>query len=154
MARIGIITCSNFIQEWSCVSSGCLEEIRERKGFFSTYPPNEKLDLVGIINCSGCPSINAPQKILRRVRPFVELQVDTIHLSTCMSAVCPFKQKYEQVIRKVYPEIKVVIGTHAGNQKLLQTSMHDFFYADLIGLFKEHLQNQNQKEGGPGSIGV
>ncbi|SFG11668.1 CGGC domain-containing protein [Desulfotomaculum arcticum] len=39
MARIGIITCSNVTQELGCVSSVCLSEIRERKGFFKDYNP-------------------------------------------------------------------------------------------------------------------
>lgn len=142
MARIGIITCSNVTQEWGCVSNSCLEELKERKGFFGDYPANENLDLIGIINCSGCPSVSAPQKILRRVRPFIELQVDSIHLSTCLSALCPFKQKYEQVIKEAYPEIKVIIGTHLGNQKLLRDSVKDFYSSDLKALYKEHIQKQ------------
>ncbi|HCY36513.1 MAG TPA: CGGC domain-containing protein [Candidatus Margulisbacteria bacterium] len=147
MARIGIITCSNVTQELGCVSSVCLSEMRERKGFFKDYHPDEKLDLVGIINCSGCPTIGAPQKILRRVRAIANLQVDTIHFSFCMTALCPFKKKYEEVIKEAYPEIKVVMGTHTpGDPKILQNDVKELFCADqltLADLFKERLKNQS-----------
>lgn len=109
MARIGIITCSNVTQELGCVSSVCLSEIRERKVFFKDYNPDENLDLVGIINCSGCPTAGAPQKILRRVRAMADLQVDAIHLSFCMTALCPFKHKYEEVNTWYVPDVKVSI---------------------------------------------
>ena len=145
MARIGIITCSNLTQEWGCVSSMCLAEIKERKGFFKEYPSNEDLYLIGIISCSGCPTAGAPQKILRRVRPLAELQVDAIHLSTCITAVCPFKEKYKQVINEAYPEIKVVMGTHAGDTKQLLEAVKNFFSVDLVDLYMEHLKAKAQQ---------
>ncbi|GBF32956.1 hypothetical protein DCCM_2053 [Desulfocucumis palustris] len=112
MARIGIITCSNCTQELDCASVVCLADMRKRKGLFKDYAPDERLDLVGIINCSGCPTAGAPQKILRRVRSIADLRVDALHFSFCMTALCPFKQKYEAVIKEAYPEIKIVMGTH------------------------------------------
>lgn len=145
ITRIGIITCSNVTQEWGCVSGMCLTELRERKGFFEDYPYDEELVLAGIINCSGCPSVGGTQKILRRVRPLAELQVDAIHLSTCVTAICPFKQKYEQVIEEAYPEIKVVAGTHAGNMKILQDSVKNFFSVDLKDLYIRHLKCKAQQ---------
>ena len=147
MAKIGIITCSNVTQESGCVSSVCLSEMRERKGFFKDYHPDEELVLVGIINCSGCPTVGAPQKILRRVRAFAALQVDAIHLSFCMTALCPFKQKYEKVIKETYPEIKVVMGTHTpGNAKAFQDDIKELFCADqltLADLYKRRIESQS-----------
>lgn len=112
MARIGIITCSNCTQDLDCASVVCLADMRKRKGIFKDYPPDEKLDLVGIINCSGCPTVGAPKKILRRVRSIADFRIDAIHFSFCMTALCPFKQKYVEVIEEAYPEIKIVMGTH------------------------------------------
>jgi len=146
MARIGIITCSNLTQELGCVSSGCLADMRERKGLFKDYSPNENLDLVGIINCSGCPTVGASQKILRRVRSIAELQVDAIHFSFCMTAVCPFKQKYVQVINEAYPQIKVIMGTHYGDPEVFQDYVKDLFSANqmtMSDLFKERLEKQS-----------
>ncbi|HHW43787.1 MAG TPA: CGGC domain-containing protein [Desulfotomaculum sp.] len=112
MARIGIITCSNCTQDLDCASVVCLADMRKRKGFFQDYPADEKLELVGIINCAGCPTVNAPAKILRRVRSIAEFRVDAIHFSFCMTAVCPFIERYVSVIQGAYPNIRLVMGTH------------------------------------------
>ena len=56
MARIGILTCTNATQDLGCSSVSCLRDMRKRKGAFEKYKDDEKLDLVGIINCSGCPT--------------------------------------------------------------------------------------------------
>jgi len=66
MARIGILTCSNATQELGCSSISCLADLRKRKGAFANYPADERLDLVGIINCPGCPTLAGPSKLLKR----------------------------------------------------------------------------------------
>ena len=73
MARIGIVTCSNCTQDTNCASVVCLADMRKRRGFFERYPKDEPLDLVGIINCAGCPTLAAPEKILKRVRAVATL---------------------------------------------------------------------------------
>lgn len=133
MARIGIITCSNCTHDLDCASVVCLGDMRKRNGFFSDYPPEEKLDLVGIISCAGCPTIGAPEKILRRVRSIADFKVDAIHFSYCMTAVCPFREKYVQVIREAYPDIKLVMGTHTPRDpKIFQGEVRDLLYAGRI----------------------
>ncbi|MEW6242965.1 MAG: CGGC domain-containing protein [Bacillota bacterium] len=112
MARIGIITCSNCTQDLDCASVVCLADLRKRSGFFSEYPPDEPIELVGIINCAGCPTVNAEEKILRRVRSVADFRVDAIHFSFCLTALCPFKVKYLKVIGESYPDVKLVMGTH------------------------------------------
>lgn len=95
-----------------CASVVRLADLRKRKGFFEEYPPDQNLDLAGVINCAGCPTVGAPQKILRRVRSLVEFRVDAIHFSYCLTALCPFKEKYFGVIREAYPGVRLVMGTH------------------------------------------
>lgn len=112
MARIGVITCSNCTGELDCASVVCLGDMRKRSGLFKDYPQDEILELIGIINCAGCPTVGAPEKILRRVRSIAGFKVDAIHFSFCMTALCPFREKYARVISEVYPEIKLVMGTH------------------------------------------
>lgn len=119
MARIGIITCSNCTQDLDCASVVCLADLRKRQGFFKEYPTDEKLDLMGIINCAGCPTVNAPQKILRRVRSIAEFGVEAIHFSYCITALCPFKEKYAKVIQETFPDIKIVMGTHTPRDPLV-----------------------------------
>jgi len=112
MARIGILTCSNATQDLGCSSVSCLADFRKRKGTFAGYPRDEKLTLVGIINCPGCPTLTGPDKLLGRVRALTEFGVDVIHFTYCMKALCPFKEKYKAALEGAFPNIRVVIGTH------------------------------------------
>lgn len=62
MARIGILTCSNATQDLGCSSASCLADFRKRRGAFADYPKDEPLDLVGIINCPGWPTLTGSEK--------------------------------------------------------------------------------------------
>ena len=117
MARIGILTCSNCTQETNCAAVVCLGDMRKRKGFFERYKNDEKLDLIGIINCSGCPTLAAPEKILKRVKALAEYRLDALHLSYCMTTLCPFLKKYQAVITAAYPGLEIVPGTHISKDK-------------------------------------
>jgi predicted metal-binding protein len=86
--------------------------MRRRKGFFERYEDDKELTLVGIINCAGCPTLGAPDKILRKVKSLASFRVDTIHLSYCMTALCPFKKKYVAAIKGAYPGMEIVEGSH------------------------------------------
>lgn len=112
MARIGILTCSNATQDLGCSSASCLADLRKRRGTFADYPADQPLDLVGIINCPGCPTLTGPDKLLQRIKALTEFRVDAIHLSYCVKALCPFKEKYEKTLKEAFPGIKIVIGTH------------------------------------------
>jgi predicted metal-binding protein len=112
MAQIGILTCSNATQDLGCSSVSCLADFRKRRGTFAQYPQDEKLTLVGIINCPGCPTLTGPDKLLNRIKALTEFKVDTIHFTYCMKALCPFKEKYKKAVEESFPSIKVVIGTH------------------------------------------
>lgn len=112
MARIGILTCSNATQDLGCSSASCLSDFRKRKGTFADYPQDEKLTLMGIINCPGCPTLTGPDKLMQRIRALTEFKVDVIHFTYCMKALCPFKEKYKRALEEAFPEIKIVIGTH------------------------------------------
>ena len=117
MARIGILTCSNCTQESNCASVVCLADLRKRKGFFERYSDNEPLDLVGIINCAGCPTIAAPEKIIKRVRAVADYGLDALHFSFCMTALCPFVGQYQKAINRAYPDLHIVLGTHKPTDK-------------------------------------
>ncbi|MEW6501875.1 MAG: CGGC domain-containing protein [Thermodesulfobacteriota bacterium] len=112
MARIGILTCSNCTQEANCASVVCLGDLRKRKGLFARYQDDEKLELIGIINCAGCPTLAAPEKILRRTNALTAYRLDALHFSYCMTALCPFLAKYEKIIREHNPGLTIVRGTH------------------------------------------
>lgn len=112
MARIGILTCSNATQELGCCSASCLADFRKRQGTFAEYPADEKIILVGIINCPGCPTLTGPDKLLQRIKGLTAFRLTTIHFAYCMKALCPFIKKYEKALSESYPDISIVIGTH------------------------------------------
>ena len=112
MARIGILTCSNCTQDTNCAAVVCLGDMRKRRGFFERYKDDERLDLIGIINCAGCPTLAAPEKIMKRVKALAEYRLHALHFSYCMTALCPFLKKYRTVIAAAYPDITIVSGTH------------------------------------------
>jgi len=112
MARIGILTCSNATQDLGCSSVSCLADLRKRKGAFADYPAEQKLDLVGIINCPGCPTLTGPDKLLQRIRALTEFRIDAIHFSNCVKALCPFKEQYKKALNEAFSTITIVIGTH------------------------------------------
>jgi predicted metal-binding protein len=116
MARIGILTCSNCTQELNCASAVCLGDMRKKKGFFERYRDQE-VTLMGIISCAGCPTSAAPEKILKRVRALLDFKVDALHISYCITALCPFMKKYMDIIKKAYPDIEIVEGTHKPLEK-------------------------------------
>jgi predicted metal-binding protein len=112
MARIGILTCSNATQDLGCSSVSCLADLRKRRGTFKEYLADEPLDLVGIINCPGCPTLTGPDKLLQRIRALTEFRTGTIHFANCVKALCPFQEQYRRAIESSFPGITVVIGTH------------------------------------------
>lgn len=117
MARIGILTCSNCTQDTNCASVACLGDMRKKRGLFERYDNEKQLDLIGIINCSGCPTLAAPDKILKKVKALTDYRIDALHLSYCMTAICPFIKKYEKVITENYPGLTIIHGTHTPKDK-------------------------------------
>ena len=112
MPRIGILTCSNATQDLGCSSAICLADLRKRRGAFAEYPASEPLDLVGIINCPGCPTLTGPDKLLQRIRGLTDFKINAIHFSFCVKALCPFKEQYKNALNQAFPDINIVIGTH------------------------------------------
>ena len=84
---------------------------------WQAYQDEEKLELIGIINCAGCPTLAAPEKILKRVKALTEYRLDGLHFSYCMTALWPFLKKYEKVIQAEYPELPIIHGTHIPKDK-------------------------------------
>jgi len=112
MARVGILSCSNCTQDTACSMSACLHDLRKRRGFFSRYTQDQPLDLVGVINCAGCPTMAAPEKIMKKVRALADFRLDALHFTYCLATLCPFRESYKKTIAKAYPDLTIVEGTH------------------------------------------
>ncbi len=112
MPRIGILTCSNATQDLGCSSVSCLADLRKRRGTFAAYAGDQRLDLVGIISCPGCPTLAGPEKLLQRIRALTEFRVDVIHFANCVKSFCPFREQYRSALEQRFPDLRVVLGTH------------------------------------------
>lgn len=112
MARIGILTCANATQELGCASVSCLADFRKRRGRFGDYQLAEKLTLVGIVSCPGCPTLTGPDKLLQRIRGLTDFRIDAIHFAFCLKALCPFREKYRQEISRAFPDLRIIVGSH------------------------------------------
>ncbi len=110
--KVGIINCSNFANDLNCCASCCLDAARNCTGFFEKYKEQGGVEVVGLLSCSGCATLMAHDKILRRVRSLIHAGAEVIHLSSCMNNICPFKNKYKSVIENSYPDLNLEIGTH------------------------------------------
>ena len=112
MAKIGILGCEATTRDMNCVMVGCLGNLRGRQGSFEEYEETEPLDLIGIIHCGGCPTAVGSERIWQKVQALVDYSIDALHFTSCLTHFCPFKDEFLETIRKEYPELKVVEGTH------------------------------------------
>jgi predicted metal-binding protein len=128
--KLGILTCSNTTKVLDCPVGACLKDMYERKGAFEEYESQE-IELVGIISCNGCPTITGEEIILPKIKSMIHYGATHIHLSYCMTAVCPFVKKYFKVIRDNFPDINVILGTHESHQT------DDKFRCDVGSMLKE-----------------
>jgi predicted metal-binding protein len=112
MPKIGILGCDVTSREMDCVMIGCFGNLRSRQGSFSTYSEDDPPELVGIIHCGGCPTALGSGRIWQKVKALKEFGIEAVHLTSCLVQVCPFKDQFVETIRKEYPDIKVVEGTH------------------------------------------
>lgn len=112
MTRIAILTCGNVKNDLSCSAAGCFKAFNERDGEFNRYKDDKELQIVGLSSCSGCPTRLAPEKLLNKVKPLVELSgAEKVHFSSCMIQLCPFINKYKTVIGSKYPDVELIMGT-------------------------------------------
>jgi predicted metal-binding protein len=112
MVKVGILTCANTTEHGTCASAGCLHALHESVEDFARYQEDGGAQLVGLSRCSGCPTALASERIHENVEPLVQMGAEIVHLSTCLLAACPYKNKYRTAIEEAFPQVEVVVGTH------------------------------------------
>lgn len=152
MAKIGLITCQNSTQAMGCSSILCLKDMREESGEFSRYSDDGGVELIGVISCAGCPTLVASERLINRVRILVETGAQAIHLSNCIMALCPFKNKYLTILEDAFPGVDFIMGTHIepvkrGEEMFRQVSkevlcQQQLTMADIIKRAPAELLNQ------------
>ncbi|CDX00274.1 putative metal-binding protein [Desulfitobacterium sp. LBE] len=109
--KVGIIRCMQ--TEDYCPGTTDFRMVREKKGVFEGV--EEDIELVGFINCGGCPA----KKAILRARELVKRGADTIVFASCIQRgnpigyPCPFAKKMKDLIVKDFGEqIKFLDYTH------------------------------------------
>ena len=100
--KLGIIRCMQ--TEDFCPGTTDFKFIREKKGAFENT--EEELEIIGFINCGGCPG----KKAVLRARELVKRGADTIVFASCIQRgnqivyPCPYAKKMKDLIQKDLPE--------------------------------------------------
>ena len=109
--RVGIIRCQ--LTEDYCPGTTDFRMIREKKGAFEGI--EEEIEIVGFINCGGCPA----KKAVLRARELVKRGADTIVFASCIQKgtpigyPCPFAKRMKEIIAKeLGEEIRFLDYTH------------------------------------------
>ncbi|MCR4435094.1 MAG: CGGC domain-containing protein [Clostridiales bacterium] len=112
MANIVIFCCPKVTNKLGCSCAECLKEMRSRKGSYERYKNSQCLDLVGIINCPGCPSQSGSERIIQVMEHLMGFDVDKIHFTNCMSFFCAFRYEYQLLLECRFPGIEVILGKY------------------------------------------
>ena len=113
--KLGIIRCMQ--TEDYCPGSADFKSIRERTGAFAGI--EEEIEIIGFINCGGCPA----KKAVLRARELVRRGADTIAFASWFASCiqkgtpigypCPFAKKMKEIIAKDLGEgIRFLDYTH------------------------------------------
>jgi predicted metal-binding protein len=98
MTKIGIIICARYRD---CGGGKCLRALRERRGAYSIYPPEETVEVVGYSTCGGCPGGNVeyvPEEMKNN-------GAEVIHLATGMVVgypPCPSIRHFKEFLEIKY----------------------------------------------------
>ena len=109
--KVGIIRCMQ--TEDFCPGTTHFRMIREKKGAFEGV--EEDIEIIGFINCGGCPG----KKAVLRARELVNRGADSIAFASCIQKgtpigyACPFAKRMKDVIQNDLGDgIRLIDYTH------------------------------------------
>ena len=109
--KVGIIRCMQTEDFCSCTTD--FRMIREKKGAFEGV--EEDIEIIGFINCGGCPG----KKAVLRARELVNRGADSIAFASCIQKgtpigyACPFAKRMKDVIQNDLGDgIRLIDYTH------------------------------------------
>lgn len=109
--KVGIIRCMQ--TEDFCPGTTDFRMIREKKGAFEGV--EEDIEIIGFINCGGCPG----KKAVLRARELVNRGADSIAFASCIQKgtpigyACPFAKRMKDVIQNYLGDgIRLIDYTH------------------------------------------
>ena len=109
--KVGIIRCMQ--TEDFCPGTTDFRMIREKKGAFEGV--EEDIEIIGFINCGGCPG----KKAVLRARELVNRGADSIAFASCIQKgtpigyACPFAKRMKDVLQNDLGDgIRLIGYTH------------------------------------------
>ena len=109
--KVGFIRCMQ--TEDFCPGTTDFRMIREKKGAFEGV--EEDIEIIGFINCGGCPG----KKAVLRARELVNRGADSIAFASCIQKgtpigyACPFAKRMKDVIQNDLGDgIRLIDYTH------------------------------------------
>ena len=109
--KVGIIRCMQ--TEDYCPGTADFKAVREKTGMFSGI--GEEIEVIGFINCGGCPG----KKAILRARELVKRGADTLAFASCIQKgtpigyPCLFAKKMKELIQKDLGEqVSILDYTH------------------------------------------
>ena len=109
--KVGIIRCMQ--TEDFCPGTTDFKMIREKKGGFAGI--TEDIEIIGFINCGGCPA----KKAVLRARELVNRGADTIAFASCIQKgtpidyPCPYAKRMKTLIQEDLEEsVRFIDFTH------------------------------------------
>lgn len=109
--KLGIIRCMQ--TEDYCPGTSDFKAVANKTGAFEGT--QESIELVGFINCGGCPG----KKAVLRTRELIKRSCDTIAFASCINKgnpigyPCPFRVKMRELVEKEVGEnIRIIEYTH------------------------------------------
>ena len=109
--KVGVIRCMQ--TKDFCPGTGDFRAIQNRTGMFQDV--KEEIEIIGFINCGGCPA----KKAVLRARELVRRGADTIAFASCIQKgtpigyPCPFAAKMKQLIENdLGDRVKILDYTH------------------------------------------
>ena len=109
--KVGIIRCMQ--TEDFCPGTTDFRMIREKKGAFEGV--EEDIEIIGFINCGGCPG----KKAVLRARELVNRGADSSAVASCLQKgtpigyACPFAKRMKDVIQNDLGDgIRLIDYTH------------------------------------------
>jgi predicted metal-binding protein len=96
-----------------CPGTTDFKVIRDKQGAFEGV--EEDIEIIGFINCGGCPG----KKAVLRARELVDRGIDTLAFASCIQRgnpigyPCPFAKKMKDIIlQDLEKDIKILDWTH------------------------------------------
>lgn len=109
--KVGIIRCMQ--TEDFCPGTTDFKVVREKLGAFAEV--EEEIEVIGFINCGGCPG----KRAVLRAKELVKRGADTIAFASCIQRgtpigyACPFAKRMKDIVQASVPEeIRILDYTH------------------------------------------